>query len=161
MKISELEMENVIVRFVDEVKDFVSLDAWDKMLFDFSKNDILVLWMLFRQSEVNMSQIAEYIDVPLNTATGIVARLEKRNLVIRKRSEQDKRVVTIHLTENGVSSVRSVMKEMSFYAVQLMSAFSPEEMELFFRMIEKAKEILKNANHNQPVTKKIRKITIE
>lgn len=40
-----------------------------------------------------MTEIADYLNVPLNTATGNIGRLEKRGVI--KRDVIDKRVVTI------------------------------------------------------------------
>ena len=87
MKMTELEMENEIVHFVDDIKDLISLDVWENMLLDCSKNEVLILWLLYRQTEVNMSQVADYIHTPLNTATGIITRMEKKKLVTRQRGE--------------------------------------------------------------------------
>lgn len=161
MKITELEMESEIVHFVDEIKELISLEAWDKIMLDCSKNEILVLWLIYRQTEVNMTQVAEYIQVPLNTVTGIVSRLEKRKLLIRQRDEQDKRVVTIRLTDQGVQLIKSLMKEFSYYAVQFAAEFSPEEIEHFFKMLDKVKCIMGQQRNKKVENNNIRKITID
>ena len=41
------------------------------------------------KTQVNMTEIAEYIHVPLNTATGIINRMEKNGLIERTRSQED------------------------------------------------------------------------
>lgn len=161
MKMTELEMENEIVHFVDDIKDLISLDVWENMLLDCSKNEVLILWLLYRQTEVNMSQVADYIHTPLNTATGIITRMEKKKLVTRQRSELDKRVVTIQLAPKGQQQIKDLMKEISYYGLQLASAFSQEELELFFRMLNKVKEVMKQERRKENTGKKIRKITIE
>ena len=73
--------EEGVYAYVEQIKELISSDLWGNLLLDCSKNEILVLWFLYRQQEVNMTQIAEYIHVPLNTATGIVARMEKKKLL--------------------------------------------------------------------------------
>ena len=161
MKMTELEMENEIVHFVDDIKDLISLDVWENMLLDCSKNEVLILWLLYRQTEVNMSQVADYIHTPLNTATGIITRMEKKKLITRQRSELDKRVVTIQLAPKGQQQIKDLMKEISYYGLQLASAFSQEELELFFRMLNKVKEVMKQERRKENTGKKIRKITIE
>ena len=47
------------------------------------------------------SQIAKHIMVKSSTVTGIVDRLERKNLVTRSRNSPDRRVITIELTEAG------------------------------------------------------------
>lgn len=163
MKITAAEFEQEIYRFADSVKDLLSPELWENILLDCSKNELFILWLLYRQREVNMSQIAEYIHVPLNTATGIIARMEKRSLVTRERSAEDKRIVTIGLGEKGMAQIQTVMGEFSYYGAKVCEAFSQEEMELFFRMLQKLMDILKQKQKQDTDTgkSKIRKITIE
>lgn len=146
---------------MDSIKDLLLPEVWENILLDCSKNEILVLWFLYRQKEVNMSQIAEYIHVPLNTATGIIARMERRKLIIRERSTEDKRIVTIGLSEQGMAQMQAVIRELSYYGTQVYEAFTPREMELFYHMIQKLMEILKQERKKDTGKPKIKKITIE
>lgn len=154
------EVEQEIYQYIDSFKDLISSDLWDNILLDCSKNEILVLWFLYQQKEVNMTQIAEYIHVPLNTATGILTRMEKRNLVIRQRSEEDKRIVIICLSEKGMGQIEAVIKEIAFYVKKVYAEFTKEEMALFLRMFHKLMEIMKQKRTVNSKTR-IRKITIE
>jgi DNA-binding MarR family transcriptional regulator len=47
------------------------------------------------------SQIAKMILVNSSTVTGIIDRLEQKGLVERQRISQDRRVITVQLTESG------------------------------------------------------------
>ena len=91
----QLEMEQVLFDYMDQIKYLMSADLWGSEVLNCSKNELFVLFLLYRKESVNMTQIAEYLNVPLNTATGIVSRMEKRALLSRTRSLEDKRVVTI------------------------------------------------------------------
>jgi DNA-binding MarR family transcriptional regulator len=161
MKITATEFEQEIYRFVDSIKDLLSPEIWENILLDCSKNEILVLWLLYRQKEANMSQIAEYIHVPLNTATGIITRMEKRKLVIRERSIEDKRIVTIRLGEQGLAQIQAIIREISYYGTQVCAAFNQDEMDLFFRMMQKLMEIMRQERKTETAKSKIRKILIE
>lgn len=61
-------------------------EIWENILLDCSKNEVFVLLDLLRQGEVTMSELAGYLQVPLNTVTGIITRMEKKQLVERRRS---------------------------------------------------------------------------
>ena len=124
MKMTSSEMEKELFGFVDEIKDILSPELWGNLLLDCSKNEVLILGLLYRQSEVNMSQIAEYIHTPLNTATGIIARMEKKNLVVRERSVEDRRIVTVKIGEQGKVQMQSMLKEISYYGFQVLDEFS-------------------------------------
>ncbi|AFA48319.1 MarR family winged helix-turn-helix transcriptional regulator [Acetobacterium woodii] len=157
-------LEGIIFDYIDKVKYLLSSEFWGNEIFNCSKNEVFVLILLFRRSDVNMTQIAEYLTVPLNTATGIVARMEKRNFVVRERSSEDKRVVTIKLTETGRMTIRNIINEMVRYGQLIIESFSSDEITLMFRMVDKVLEKLgDNADRVDEKQKqpKIRKIMIE
>lgn len=62
---------------------------------------ILLLNAIRNNDEVTIGKIANDISLSQATVTTILDRLEKRGLVYRERSTQDKRKVHVHLTEEG------------------------------------------------------------
>ncbi|MCR5118287.1 MAG: MarR family transcriptional regulator [Lachnospiraceae bacterium] len=150
-----------ITGYVDEVKELISSELWENVFLECSKNEILIFWLLYRKEEVNMSEIAEYVHVPLNTATGLVGRLEKRGLIERSRSEEDKRVVLIRFSNKGLKQFKLLAAEMIRYGTRIFSELTDEEIALFFKMTEKVKTVLKEDKSKKEEAKKIRKITIE
>ena len=150
-----------ITGYVDEVKELISSELWENVFLECSKNEILIFWLLYRKEEVNMSEIAEYVHVPLNTATGLVGRLEKRGLIERSRSEEDKRVVLIRFSNKGLKQFKLLAAEMIRYGTRIFSELTDEEIALFFKMTEKVKTVLKEDKSKKEEPKKVRKITIE
>lgn len=161
MKIDKMELEQEFYQFIDEIKDLLSPEIWQNILLDCSKNEVLILWLLYRHGKSNMSKIAEYIHVPLNTATGIIARMERKKLIIRERDIEDKRIVTIQLGEQGLAQMQALINELSYYGMQIVTAFTPQEMELFGNMMKKLIEIMKKGRHTEAPVRKIREISIE
>lgn len=157
-------LEDVIFQYIDKVKQLLSAGTWQNILMDCSKNELFVLLLLFRQSEVNMTQIAEYIGVPLNTATGIVARMEKKGIVLRERSLEDKRIVTISMSTEGKKYIQSIMKEFLHYGQLIMESFTTEEMQLVFRTVDKGIQVLTTEHNRRQEAEqetKVRKIEID
>lgn len=154
-------IEQQIYQYVDQIKDLLSSELWENILLDCTKNEILVLWLLYQSKEVNMTQIADYIHAPLNTASGIITRMEKRKLVSRQRSQEDKRVVTITLGGKGEAQIQAIIKEVVFYGSKIMQSFSQEEIQIFTRMMDRVISIMKEEHMKDTVHTKVRKITIE
>ena len=153
--------EEGVYAYVEQIKELISSDLWGNLLLDCSKNEILVLWFLYRQHEVNMTQIAEYIHVPLNTATGIVARMEKKKLLVRVRSEQDKRVVLIRLEEKGSEQIQKIMKEVFFYIHSVLDKFDEQEIAVLVKLGNVRLEVMEERKQqDSKKTSKVRKITI-
>lgn len=155
------ETFQTITEYIEEIKELLSSDIWENIFLDCSKNEVMIFWLLYQRSEVNMTEIAEYIHVPLNTATGIINRMEKNELIVRTRSKEDKRVVLIGFSEKGMTQFQKLVNELMYYGMKVMSSFTKEEMDLFYKMTTKVKEILREEKRKEDLPKKVRKIAIE
>jgi DNA-binding MarR family transcriptional regulator len=94
----------------DNARDFVELlDAMVGMVM-FPKSTSMqtvdvtplegksLMWMA-KHNPCVMSEYARGIGVPLSSATHIIDRLVEKNLIIRRRSDTDRRIVEIELSE--------------------------------------------------------------
>ena len=155
-------VEDYIFRYIDKVKVLVSPGTWENLLLDCTKDEIFILLFVYRRSEVNMSMIAEYIHVPLNTATGIVGRMEKKNLIARYHSKDDKRVVKVAITDAGTRHIGSILKEIMRYVSVVMDRLSPEEIKMLFQTLNKIVEALEETSQREQAEEvKVKKIVIE
>jgi DNA-binding MarR family transcriptional regulator len=68
---------------------------------------ILLLQTIRDKGQVTIGELANEISLSQATVTTILDRLEKRNLVYRERSEQDKRKVHAYLTDTGVETLQA------------------------------------------------------
>lgn len=155
------ETFQVIIEYIEEVKELLSSNIWENIFLNCTKNEVLIFWLLYQKNEVNMTEIAEYIHVPLNTATGIINRMEKNELIVRTRSKEDKRVVIIGFSEKGRVQFQNLVNEILHYGIMVMSSFTKEEIELFHKMTNKIKEVLQQEKRKEETPKKVRRITIQ
>jgi MarR family transcriptional regulator, organic hydroperoxide resistance regulator len=61
----------------------------------------LVLLVLWEEDGASVKRLGERLELDSGTLTPLLKRLEKQRLVRRRRSEEDERVVHIHLTAAG------------------------------------------------------------
>lgn len=155
------EKFQTVIEYIEEIKELLSSDIWGNIFLNCSKNEVLVFWLLYRRKEVNMSEIADYIHVPLNTATGIINRMEKNELIVRNRSKEDKRVVLIGFSEKGMAQFQNLINELMYYGIKVMNSFTEEEIAIFYKMTSSIKDVLKQEKKKGQVQKKVRKIEIE
>lgn len=59
---------------------------------------------------MNMNGLAAYLGVRHNSAVGLVNRLQALGLVVRLRSERDRRVAHLRLTPKGESTLRALVE---------------------------------------------------
>ena len=110
-----------------------------------------------------MSQLAEYLQVPLNTVTGIVTRMEKKQLVERRRSPSDKRVVTVILTELGKQQIDQIMAQLTGYAQLILGELTVQEKVVLLKLLQRLPMILwqKPTNAEAPQAAGVKKIIVE
>jgi MarR family transcriptional regulator, organic hydroperoxide resistance regulator len=147
---------------VDWLRNLIGSNALAEILTDLTKNDFLALLFVYRSGPVAMSQIAEYLGVPANTATGVVNRLQKRGFFERAHSESDKRIVTISVSEAGVDAVSAILRRISRYQAAAMAALTNEELRVLVGVAGKLVGVLEaeaTADAQPPVAS--RRITID
>lgn len=106
-----------------------------------------------------MTEIAEHLRIPLNTVTGVVNRLEKKEIILRERSKEDKRIVTIVLTDKGKIFLKKEMKELERYFSKVMNSLTEQEKETLSNVVGKVFRILQE--EKPKVEKKVKRIMIE
>lgn len=162
MKIDFNNIENSFFEIFDQIKMLISQDIWENILLNCTKNEMLVLILLYRGAQVNMTQIADYLSIPLNTATGIVTRMEKKAMVERVRSMEDKRVVTIVLTDAGKKQINEMISAFIHYGQSIITALSVEELTTLGMIFDKVIRILQDESNKAVQSKStVRKIVIE
>lgn len=96
-------------------------------------------------SEISERMIARDPDV-----TRLLDRMEAKDLVRRSRDQRDRRVVTTTITEAGLALVNDIAGN-DVLEDQLLQDFSPEELDTFNALLEKARA---NAGNFDPFPSK-------
>jgi len=65
------------------------------------------LLALYENGPLPPSQIAKFMMVKSSTVTGVIDRLEIKDLVKRVRNSADRRIITIKLTESGINLAKN------------------------------------------------------
>lgn len=158
-------VEEIIFKFIDQCKLLFYPERWNNTFLDYSKNEVFALLFVYRKGQANMTEIADYLGVPLNTATGIVSRLEKRGVIKRERDLTDKRVVTIAICEEGKNFLAEQFQLLEHYYELLLGNITEEEKLVLIRLIGKFLEIISNDlsedKKKEESAPKIKRITIE
>lgn len=101
---------------------------------DLTYPQYLVLLVLWEQDHLTVSQIGEHLNLDSGTLTPLLKRLEQKNIISRRRSSEDERIVNITLTEEGIK-----LKEKAASVPQKLSSsmnVSKEELIELKRIIE-------------------------
>jgi DNA-binding MarR family transcriptional regulator len=87
-----------------------------------------VLAVLQAAGPLPMSRLAESLDVSDASATGIVDRMERRGLVERRHDTDDRRVVSVHLTQRGAATLDELGEQRRERLSRLLERMTDEEL---------------------------------
>jgi DNA-binding MarR family transcriptional regulator len=74
--------------------------------------------------------------------TRLIDRLEKRSLIARVRSKEDRRYVTIHLTKDGLDLVNELDEPLEKWNRKLMRNITTEDTKVLIGLLERVREVL-------------------
>ena len=97
--------------------------------YNVSAAQVNCLLALHEYGPLPPSQIAKMILVNSSTVTGIIDRLEQKGLVERQRISQDRRVITIQLTESGKTLAENAPSPIQQKIIDGLKKLNPQEIE--------------------------------
>ncbi|AQQ52856.1 MarR family winged helix-turn-helix transcriptional regulator [Planococcus lenghuensis] len=97
----------------------------------------VALQWLFEHGDMTIGDLSNKMFLAFSTTTDLVDRMEKNELVLRVRDEQDRRVVRIHLLKEGERIIEEVIKKRQHYLQDVLTDFSPDEVKQLSTLLEK------------------------
>ncbi|MFA9379352.1 MAG: MarR family winged helix-turn-helix transcriptional regulator, partial [Lachnotalea sp.] len=94
--------------------------------YDLNLSEFGVLEMLLSKGEQPVQKIAEKILVSSGTITYVIDKLQKKELVYRKKCEKDRRIFYVSLTEKGKAFITNVFEEHIEFLEHLFSGLDEE-----------------------------------
>lgn len=101
--------------------------------YNISFPNYMVLSYIEDDEEVFVKTLCDKLYLDSGTISPIVKRLEKKNLVIRKRLPEDERKVMLSLTEEG-KALKAEFKNISTQVINQLNLDS-EEKEIYYNMM--------------------------
>jgi len=159
------EPDEIFELIFKNLKGFIFPEKLLMVDLEMSKMELLSLITIDRYSEIIMSQMADYINTPMSTATGIIDRLVRKGYIVRDRAESDRRIVVLKLSEKGKLFTSDLKERIAELIQKAYAVLSEEETQYLFRIIEKIIGVFRSkANTSSAITETtevLRKIAIE
>jgi MarR family 2-MHQ and catechol resistance regulon transcriptional repressor len=108
---------------------------------ELNMQELRVVEFLGNEGPKIMRELAEHLTVAVNSMTSIADSLERKGLVRRQRTEQDRRVIRVELTDPGREIHQSLVEVNLRLFRSMLGALTEDEQEIFmvlFRKIARA-----------------------
>lgn len=103
----------------------------------------VALQWLFEHGDMTIGDLSNKMYLAFSTTTDLVDRMEKNELVVRIREEQDRRVVRIKLLKEGERVIEEVIQKRQEYLKTVLADFTLDEAEQFAALLEKLHKNMK------------------
>ncbi len=98
---------------------------------------IQLLEIIENRGQCMVSDIAYHCHITLSGVTNLVNKLVHMNLVTRERSEDDRRIVLIRLTDEGRTELHRINENRKKIFNEMFSALTEGEIKDFFHTMDK------------------------
>ena len=105
--------------------------------YDLTEQQWRILRVLWTENNITVARLSKITLLPAPSLVGILDRLIKRNLLVRNRSEKDRRQVQISLTTKGQELQQLVAPSVLAIHSRLKARLSNEEWQSLERLLQK------------------------
>jgi DNA-binding MarR family transcriptional regulator len=134
----------VLTRLFNEIMSIEEKAIITEEFKDISNNDMHIIEAIGLAEPKNMSTVAKQLSVTVGTLTTAINNLVKKGYVHRVRSEADRRVVLISLTEKGVRAYHHHEQFHKEMIEATLKGLNGEETEVLVRALTNLKDFFES-----------------
>lgn len=105
IELNQERINEILFLFLQSVYLFEKREAY---LFSVSWDEVYLLQLLARKNPMTVTEIAKKLKVKNFTASRMITRLADQNLLFRKQSTEDRRVVEVSITPQGLNKINVI-----------------------------------------------------
>ena len=128
-EVSEYQLAESVGYLISRVKSMMSNMVTQRSMAELgiTSTQASILFMVASGKCLLAAELAREYGIDASAVTRLIDRLEKRGLLTRVRSNEDRRVVRLALTAEGTAIAARLPAIFTGVMDQLMSGFTPEE----------------------------------
>lgn len=101
-----------------------------------------VLGMLMKHNDVAQKELAQWLNIRPASLTDLLEKLERDQLIVRSRDQNDRRVVRVSITEKGQQIVRQNIQVRREIEATMFGSLSGSEIQTMTTILQKMSQSL-------------------
>ena len=123
-----MQLEECVNYLLTTAQHSVFLKMTERLsVFEITPVQYAVLYCLWENDKRSPKEIAERLKLENSTISGILERMEKKDLIKRSISKEDRRFIQVILTKKGASLKEDVLATVEQVNNEVLSIFTAEE----------------------------------
>jgi DNA-binding MarR family transcriptional regulator len=106
-------------------------------VFDITAEQWQVLLTLSKQNKINQKILSQAVNKDQPTLTRMLDILERKHLVERHTSKDDRRSFSIHITEKGLDLVKKVTPFIEDLFKRILNGISEKDLKIYIEVLTK------------------------
>ncbi|NTV79666.1 MAG: MarR family transcriptional regulator [Clostridiales bacterium] len=112
--------------------------------YEISSTELMILYFIRHRTEkIKTGELSAAIYVPMSTLTGILDKMEKKGIIIRKRSSEDRRSVYIGINPDFEAHSGEFLDGTAAMMKNIKKEMTDEKFDQFFASLSLLEKILK------------------
>jgi DNA-binding MarR family transcriptional regulator len=107
---------------------------------------ILCLIEISQKNDITLSDLSKNVNLSLSTVNGIIERLKKKDLVTVKKSDTDKRKISINIMPNGKTLIDSAPQLLQKQLIEGLANLSTLELSTIALSLDKIVKLMEISN---------------
>lgn len=130
-------LNDLLVKLFNDILEIEENTLKNGNLSDLSVTELHTIVAIGMYQERTMSEVAQDLRITVGTLTTAINKLIKKGYVERKRIEEDRRVVLVHLTKRGKLAYRLHEKFHNDMISDTINGVSEKEEEILISSLER------------------------
>ncbi|WP_346868719.1 MarR family transcriptional regulator [Clostridium sp. UBA5119] len=97
----------------------------------------IALFYIGKSGEISQKELSDYMDIKESSMVRLIDRMEKEELVERKKDSEDRRITKIILTDKGKFLKEELMPRGQKFQDDVLKGISKENLEIFKEVLQR------------------------
>lgn len=117
--------------------------------FDITAEQWQVLLTLSKHNKINQKVLSQTVNKDQPTLTRMLDILERKNLVERHMSKEDRRSFSIHITEKGLDLTEKLTPYIEDIFMKILNGISEKDLKIYLEVLTKIDNNITNLNQHE------------
>ena len=140
-------MEHLMMPWIGKTMKHIDLFIQGKLAekgIKLTRQQMILMKILFHDGPLPQNDLAFLTDRDKTSLTRLLGTMEKKNLVARIASQEDKRVNMVHLTKHGEKTITELMPVFLEIIMQMQDGISEEEQKVVIGVMKQIQQNIEN-----------------
>ncbi|WP_209444292.1 MarR family winged helix-turn-helix transcriptional regulator [Paenibacillus ihuae] len=148
MEEKEKQLDDILSSFRCITHNFQQLLWKDAEELNITSTQLMVLRKLAMHPDIGITELADLLHLGNSAASGVVDRMVKAGLITRQRSESDRRIFNLAVTDKG-NEIRELSKQSLRKHLQPLTEIPAEDAQELLRLHGEILKILVQGRENK------------